>query len=58
MRIVLDANVIVSGFLSPYEAPGQLVQCVAVGEICLLVDARILAEYREVLLRPAKECAS
>jgi uncharacterized protein len=52
MKIVLDTNVLVSGLLNPYGAPGQIVLMVASGEISLCFDARILAEYREVLLRP------
>jgi uncharacterized protein len=52
MRIVLDTNVLVSGLLNPYGPPGQIVRMVAAGEILLCFDARILAEYRDVLLRP------
>ena len=52
MRIVLDTNVLVSGLLNPYGPPGQIVVLVAAGEVSLCFDARILAEYREVLLRP------
>lgn len=52
MRVVLDTNVLVSGLLSPYGAPGELVPLVAVGALQVCYDARILAEYREVLLRP------
>ena len=52
MKIVLDTNVLVSGLLNPYGAPGQIVQMVAMGEIALCFDARLLGEYRDVLLRP------
>ncbi|MEK6543466.1 MAG: putative toxin-antitoxin system toxin component, PIN family [Elusimicrobiota bacterium] len=52
MKIVLDTNVLVSGFLNPYGPPGLLVQYAADGSLKLCYDARILAEYREVLLRP------
>ena len=52
MRIVLDTNVLVSGLLNPYGAPGQIVRMTAAGELTLCFDARILCEYREVLLRP------
>lgn len=52
MRVVLDTNVVVSGFLNPYGAPGSLVGFAASGDLILCYDARILAEYREVLLRP------
>jgi uncharacterized protein len=52
MRIVLDTNVLVSGLLNPYAAPGQIARMAAMGEISLCFDARILSEYRDVLLWP------
>jgi len=52
MRIVLDTNVLVSGLLNPYGAPGQIARMAAMGEIALCFDARILSEYRDVLVRP------
>lgn len=52
MKIVLDTNVIVSGLLSPYNAPGEIVRMVSSGILKLCYDARILSEYRSVLLRP------
>lgn len=55
MKTVLDTNVLVSGFLNPYGPPGSLVGFAASGELTLCYDARILAEYREVLLRPKFE---
>ncbi|MBI4700857.1 MAG: putative toxin-antitoxin system toxin component, PIN family [Deltaproteobacteria bacterium] len=51
MRIVLDTNVLVSGLLNPFGAPGELVRLVASGALELCYDARILCEYRDVLLR-------
>lgn len=55
MKIVLDTNVIVSGFLNPYGPPGSIVGLAASGNLTLCYDARILAEYREVLVRPKFE---
>ena len=52
MRIVLDTNVLVSGFLRPYGVPGEIVRMVSSGTLELCHDSRILGEYREVLLRP------
>jgi putative PIN family toxin of toxin-antitoxin system len=52
LRIVLDTNVLVSGLLSPFGPPGEIVRMVSSGSIVLCVDARILGEYEEVLLRP------
>lgn len=51
MKVVLDTNVLVSGLLQPFGLSGQIVSLVASGELVLCHDARILAEYREVLLR-------
>ena len=52
MRIVLDTNVLVSGLLSPFGPPGDIVRLVAAGALRTCYDARILDEYREVLSRP------
>jgi putative PIN family toxin of toxin-antitoxin system len=52
LRIVLDTNVLVSGLLSPFGPPGEIVRMVSAGAIHLCLDARLLAEYEEVLLRP------
>ncbi len=52
MRIVLDTNVIVSGFLSPYRAPGAVVRMVSDLTLRLCYDARIFSEYEIVLARP------
>lgn len=55
MKLVLDTNVLVSGFLNPYGPPGSIVGFAASGDLTLCYDARVLAEYREVLLRPKFE---
>jgi len=52
VRIVLDTNVLVSGLLTPYGAPADVVRMVVSGAVTLCVDARILLEYTEVLARP------
>lgn len=51
MKIVLDTNVLVSGMLNPHGAPGRIVDLLRSGTLTLVVDDRILAEYREVLER-------
>ena len=51
MRIVLDTNVLVSGFLSPHGPPGAILRSILTGSITLCFDERILAEYRDVLTR-------
>jgi predicted nucleic acid-binding protein len=39
LRIVLDTNVLVSGLLSPFGAPGEIVRMVSSGALVLCVDA-------------------
>ncbi len=52
MNIVLDTHVLVAGLLSPFGPCGQIVRMVSSGELTLSFDARVLAEYEEVLDRP------
>lgn len=53
MKVVVDTNVLVSGLLSPFGAPGVIVRLVSAGRLNLCYDARIVAEYTEVLNRAA-----
>jgi putative PIN family toxin of toxin-antitoxin system len=52
-RAVFDTNVVVSGFLSPAGPPGRIVEWLRNGEVQAVLDDRIMAEYAEVLARPA-----
>ena len=52
MRVVVDTNVLVAGLLSPFGRPGEMVRMIAAGSLSLLYDARIMAEYIQVLKRP------
>ena len=52
MNIVLDTNVLVSGLLSPFGPCGEIVRMVSSAELTLSFDARIITEYKEVLIRP------
>ncbi len=52
MRVVLDTNVLVAGLLSPFGPCGEIVRMVSSGELSLCLDARVLAEHREVMGRP------
>lgn len=52
MRIVLDTNVVVSGLLNPHGKPGTILQMIVFGTVTICYDARIIIEYRDVLLRP------
>ncbi|MHB1323957.1 MAG: putative toxin-antitoxin system toxin component, PIN family [Coriobacteriia bacterium] len=49
---MLDTNVLVSGLLSPFGPPGEIVRMISSGAVTLCLDARIFAEYDEVLARP------
>ncbi len=52
MKIVLDTNVLVSGLLSPFNAPAEVVRMIPAGVLQLCYDARTLSEYKNVLHRP------
>jgi uncharacterized protein len=52
MNIVLDTNVLVSALLSPFQAPGRILDLILTGELNIVFDDRVMAEYRAVLLRP------
>ena len=52
MRLVVDTNVLVSGLLQAHGPSGQIVRWLATGTLSLCHDARILAEYHDVLRRP------
>ncbi|MEN9636837.1 MAG: hypothetical protein RL077_5241 [Verrucomicrobiota bacterium] len=49
---VLDTNVVVSGFLKPHAPPARLLSAFFARRLRLVYDARMLAEYGEVLARP------
>ncbi|MFH1646043.1 MAG: putative toxin-antitoxin system toxin component, PIN family [Candidatus Omnitrophota bacterium] len=52
MKVVVDTNVIVSGLVNAFSPPGVIVRMIALGDLQLCYDIRILSEYKEVLLRP------
>jgi putative PIN family toxin of toxin-antitoxin system len=51
VRVVLDANVLVSGLLSSTGPPAWIVEAVLVGELELALDMAIRREYEDVLRR-------
>ena len=51
MIVVLDTNVLVSGLMSPGNPPGRIMDLLRSGEISLVIDDRIFAEYAAVLGR-------
>jgi len=50
-KIVLDTNVLVAALLTPFGAPGRVLDTVLARRVRLLYDDRILAEYGDVLAR-------
>lgn len=52
MRVVLDANVLVSAILSPREAPAQILQAWQAEEFDVVISDAILAEIGRVLRYP------
>jgi putative PIN family toxin of toxin-antitoxin system len=58
MRLwVIDTNVVVSGLLNPHGPSARVLDAVLDGRVKLVYDARILAEYRDVLQRPRLKLA-
>ena len=51
MIVVLDTNVLVSGFMSPGNPPGRIIDFLRAGDITLAIDDRIFSEYAAVLGR-------
>ncbi|GHV69170.1 PIN domain-containing protein [Spirochaetia bacterium] len=51
MKIVLDTNIIVSGFLNPKGIPAEIISLVLNKKLILCYDNKILSEYTEVLTR-------
>ena len=51
MKVVIDTNIIVSGLLSPYGKPADILRLLLSGEVIICYDARIISEYRDVLHR-------
>lgn len=52
MRVLLDANVWISGLLSPDSHSGNLLAAAGQARIDLLVPAGLVRELREVMARP------
>lgn len=51
LRVVLDTNVFISGFLLPESTPGKILRLAAEGRFTLVVSPDILAEVHRVLLK-------
>lgn len=48
---VLDTNVLVSGLINSYGAPGRIVDLILTGELAAGYDDRMMAEWWDVLQR-------
>ena len=55
MRVVLDTNVLVSAFLNPRSNPARILRLIIQGDVFIVLNESILAEYYEVLKRPKFE---
>lgn len=52
IKAVLDTNVLVSSLIQPLGHPAAILDLFIVGEIDLVVNDAVLAEYEDVLNRP------
>jgi len=52
MKVVLDTNVLISTFLKPRNKPARILRLILQGNIDIIINECILAEYYEVLTRP------
>lgn len=50
IRVVLDTNILISGFLYPGSAPSRIVNLAADGSIRNAVSSYIIAEFRRILM--------
>ncbi|MBT3256329.1 MAG: putative toxin-antitoxin system toxin component, PIN family [Deltaproteobacteria bacterium] len=55
MKVVLDTNIIVSAFLKPRSKPARILRLILQGDLFIICNEHILAEYLEVLKRPKFE---
>lgn len=51
LRIVLDTNVILSGFLLPESNPGKILRLAAEGRFVLVISPDILVEVQRILFK-------
>jgi len=52
LRVVLDTDVVVSGFISPDGASRQLLIAALDRRFCMLLSTSLLVEYESVMRRP------
>ena len=52
MRVVVDTNVVISAFLKPGGKPSRVLRLILQGDLQIVINEQILAEYSEVASRP------
>ena len=52
MKIVVDTNVLVSALIRAEGIPARILDVILSGQVTIVLDHRIYAEYQDVLLRP------
>jgi putative PIN family toxin of toxin-antitoxin system len=52
LKIVVDTNVLVSALIQPEGLPARILDLILSGQVQVVLDHRIYAEYQDVLLRP------
>jgi putative PIN family toxin of toxin-antitoxin system len=58
VKVVLDTSALISAIRSGAGAAAEIVRLVALGKLTLLLDFKLVCEYREVALRPQHIAAS
>ncbi len=53
MRIVLDTSALISAIRSQSGASAEVLRYVILGKLTLLLDYKLVSEYREVVFRPS-----
>jgi putative PIN family toxin of toxin-antitoxin system len=52
LRVVVDTNVVISSFLKPGGKPSRILRLILQGDLEIVINEQILAEYSEVASRP------
>lgn len=52
MKVVIDTNVLISGLISPFGPPAQIIDLWVTKKITVCLSTEIVEEYIAVLLRP------
>jgi uncharacterized protein len=53
IRVVIDTNILVSALLQPESLPAAVLMLALSGQVELCVSDAVIAEYDEVIRRPA-----